>query len=125
MTHRITPGEALERIFEVIREEAASNPSFARRMLDAAGVTVVFSGPDAAKVADPILTAARSDYASFRESFMGFTEKDLKGLIKGFALATDEQIKGVKTKPKQSGLVDLLWEGANRKLNERRAPSSR
>jgi hypothetical protein len=125
VTHRITPGEALERIFEVIREEAAGNPSFARRMLDAAGVTVVFSGPEAAKVADPILTAARGDYASFRESFMGFTEKDLKGLIKGFALATDEQVKGVKSKPKQSGLVDLLWEGANRKLSERRAPSSR
>lgn len=120
MSKSVSPGEALERIFEVIREEAAANPTFARRLLDAADVTVVFSGPDAAKVADPILTAARADYAGFRESFMGFTEKDLKGLIKGFALATDEQIKGVKTKPKQSGLVDLMWEGAKRKLDERR-----
>jgi hypothetical protein len=120
MTNSITPGEALERIFEVIREEAANNPKFAHRMLDAAGVTVIFSGPDAAKVADPIVVAARGDYASFRESFLGFPEKDLKGLLKGFALATDEQIKGVKTKPKQSGLVDLLWEGAQRKLGERR-----
>jgi hypothetical protein len=116
----VSPGEALEKIFEVIREEAAANPSFARRLLDAAGVTVVFSGPDAAKVADPILAAARADYAGFRESFIGFTEKDLKGLIKGFGLATEEQIKGVKTKPKQSGLVDLMWEGAKRKLDERR-----
>jgi hypothetical protein len=121
MTNPITPGEALERIFEVIREEAASNPKFAHRMLDAAGVTVVFSGPDAAKVADPIVAAARGDYASFRESFIGFPEKDLKGLIKGFALATEEQVKGVKTKPKQGGLVDLMWEGATRKLEERRA----
>jgi hypothetical protein len=116
----VSPGEALERIFEVIREEAVANPTFAKRLLDAAGVTVVFSGPDAAKVADPILAAARSDYASFRESFVGFTEKDLKNLLKGFALATDEQVKGVKTKPKQSGLVDLMWEGAKRKLDERR-----
>ena len=120
MSKSVSPGEALERIFEVIREEAAGNPTFARRLLDAAGVTVVCSGPDAAKVADPILTAARTDYASFRESFLGFAEKDLKALIKGFALATDEQIKGVKTKPKQSGLVDLMWEGARRKLDERR-----
>jgi hypothetical protein len=120
MTNPITASEALERIFEVIREEAASNPKFAHRMLDAAGVTVVFSGPDAAKVADPIVVAARGDYASFRESFLGFPEKDLKGLLKGFALATGEQIKGVKTKPKQSGLVDLMWEGAQRKLGERR-----
>ncbi len=120
MTNPITPGEALERIFEVIREEAASNPKFAHRMLLAAGVTVVFSGSDAAKVADPIVAAARGDYASFRESFIGFSEKELKAIIKGFALATDEKIKGVKTKPKQGGLVDLMWEGANRKLEERR-----
>jgi hypothetical protein len=116
----VSPGEALERIFEVIREEAVANPTFAKRLLDAAGVTVVFSGPDAAKVADPILAAARAEYADFRESFIGFTEKDLKSLLKGFVLATDEQIKSVKTKPKQSGLVDLMWEGAKRKLDERR-----
>lgn len=120
MTKSVSASEALERIFEVIRDEAAANPTFARRMLDAVGVTVVFSGPEAAKVADPIIAAARSDYASFRESFLGFTEKDLKSLIKGFALATEEQVKGIKTKPKQSGLVDLMWQGANRKLDERR-----
>jgi len=120
VSNSVSPSEALERIFEVIREEAVANPTFARRLLDAAGVTVVFSGPEAAKVADPILAAARANYAGFRESFIGFTEKDLKSLIKGFALATDEQIKGVKTKPKQSGLVDLMWEGAKRKLDERR-----
>jgi hypothetical protein len=119
VTERLSPGEALERIFEVIREEAASNPKFAKRMLDAAGVTVVFSGPDAAKVADPIIAAARGDYASFRESFIGFSEKGLKDLIKGFALATSEQVKNVKTDPKQDGLVDLMWEGARRKLEER------
>lgn len=120
MSKSVSPGEALERIFEVIREEAVANPAFAKRLLDAAGVTVVFSGPDAAKVADPILAAARAEYADFRESFIGFTEKDLKSLLKGFVLATDEQIKSVKTKPKQSGLVDLMWEGAKRKLDERR-----
>lgn len=120
MSKSVSPGEALERIFEVIREEAVANPTFAKRLLDAAGVTVVFSGPDAAKVADPILAAARAEYADFRESFIGFAEKDLKSLLKGFVLATDEQIKSVKTKPKQSGLVDLMWEGAKRKLDERR-----
>ena len=121
MTDKISPREALERIFEVIREEAESNPTFAKRMLDAAGVTVVFSGPDAAKVADPIIAAARGDYATFRESFIGFSEKNLKDLIKAFALATHEQINSVTTKPKQGGLVDLMWEGARRKLEERRA----
>jgi hypothetical protein len=121
VTDRLSPGEALERIFEVIREEAESNPTFARRMLDAAGVTVVFSEPDAAKAADPIVVAAHGNYANFRESFIGISEKDLKSLIKGFALATDEQIKSISTNPKRSGLVDLLWEGARRKLQERQA----
>lgn len=120
MSKSVSPGEALERIFEVIREEAVANPTFAKRLLDAAGVTVVFSGPDAAKVADPILAAARAEYADFRESFIGFTEKDLKSLLKGFALATDEQIRGITTRPRKSGLVDLMWEGAKRKLDERR-----
>ena len=75
MTDKISPREALERIFEVIREEAESNPTFAKRMLDAAGVTVVFSGPDAAKVADPIIAAARGDYATFREASPDFPRR--------------------------------------------------
>lgn len=116
-----SPGETLERIFEVIREEAAANPTFARRMLEAAGVTVTFTGPDAAAVADPVVAAARHDYAAFREMFQTFAEADLKKMLKGFALATDEQIKGVKTKPKKVGFVDLLWDGARRKLAERSA----
>ena len=100
MTNPNSPNEALERIFEVIREEAAGNPTFARRMLDAAGVTVVFSGPNAVKAADPIIVAARGGYASFRGSFIGFAGNGLKAIIKGFALATEEQVKGVKTNPK-------------------------
>lgn len=121
MQEKLAPAEALERIFEVIRQEAASNPTFARRMLDAAGVTVLFSGPEASRAADPILMAARGDYAAFRESLMSFPDKDLKTMIKGFGLATEEQVKAVKSKPKQSGLVDLMWEGASRKLQERRS----
>ena len=118
MTDRVSSNEALEKIFEVIRQEAASNPKFARRMLEAASVTVVFQGTEAAKMVDPLVQASRHEYADFRESFLTFSEKDLKAILKGFALATDEQVKSVKSKPKQSGLVDLLWEGAKRKLSE-------
>lgn len=118
--NRLSPEAALDRIFSVIREEATANPTFARRLLEAAGVTVTFSGANAAKIVDPILVAARGDYASFREAFMSFTEKELKDFAKNFALATQEQLKSVKTKPKIAGLVDLLWDGANRQLEERR-----
>lgn len=117
---KITPEAALERIFTVIREEASANPAFARRLLDAVGVTVTFTGSAAAPMADPVLVAAKSDYTAFRETFMTFSEKELKDLAKNFALATQEQVRAVKTKPKAAGLVDLLWDGANRKLDERR-----
>lgn len=120
MTERVSPNEALERIFEVIRQEAIANPAFAKRMLDAAGVRVVFEGPEAGKIADPIAMAAHSDYPAFRESFMSLPEKDLKAIIKGFSLGTDEQVKKVTTKPKSAGYVEILWEGATRKLQERK-----
>jgi hypothetical protein len=119
-TQQLSPTQALERIFEVIRQEAAANPTFARRMLDATGVNVAFTGPEAAAAADPILAAARNEYDQFREMFQSFTEPDLKKMLKNYALATDEQIKGVKTRPKKSGFVDLLWDGSRRKLSERK-----
>jgi hypothetical protein len=50
-----------------------------------------------------------------------FTDAELKKMLKNFGLATDEQIKGVKTKPKKLGFIDLLWDGARRKIAERSA----
>jgi len=120
MKDRVSPNEALERIFEVIRQEAAANPKFASRMLDATGVTVVFQGSEAGKIADPIAMAARGDEASFRESFLSLPEKDLKAILKSYLLATEEQVKAVKTKPKAVGFVDLLWNGAKARLADRR-----
>lgn len=123
MTDRsqLNPAEALERIFEVIRQEAAANPTFSRRMLEAVGVSVKFTGPDAKLAADPVLVAARHEYDEFREMFQSFADADLRKMLKNFGLATDEQIKGVKTKPKKVGFIDLLWDGARRKIAERSA----
>ena len=123
MTKRaqLSPTEALERIFEVIRQEAAANPTFSRRMLEAVGISVSFTGSDASLAADPILVAARHEYDAFREMFQTFTDAELKKMLKNFGLATDEQLKGVKTKPKKIGFIDLLWDGARRKIAERSA----
>lgn len=115
-----SPDEALGMIFEIIRQEASRNPAFARRLLDAAGVPVQFIGPDAVSAADPVIAAARNEYAEFREMFLSFSEPELKKLLKGHALATDEQVKKVSTKPKKDGMVDLLWDGARRRIAERR-----
>lgn len=120
MKDHVSPNEALERIFEVIRQEAAANPKFASRMLEATGLTVVFQGPEAGKIADPIAMAARGDETAFRESFLSLSEKDLKAILKNFALATDEQVKSIKTKPKAIGLVEIMWVSAISKIRERK-----
>lgn len=108
----ISAAEALDRMFSVIRQEAAANPVFARRLLDAAGVAVSFHGPEAVSAADPVIVAMRSDQASFREMFSTFSEADLKKMLAAYGLATAEEIKRVVTKPKKVGYVELLWQGA-------------
>jgi hypothetical protein len=117
---RLTPAEALDKLFEVIRDEALSNPNFARRMLSAVGCQVVFNGSDAVSSADPIMVAAAGDFTAFHEMFMTFAEKDLKALMTTFSLATAEDVKSVKGKVKKPAYVQMMWDGAQRKISERR-----
>lgn len=117
-TPRVTPTEALDRIFSVIRDEASANPTFARRLLDAAGVSVAFTGDDAKAAADPVLIAAQTDYAGFREMLSTFSEANLKKMVTSFGLGTAEDLKKVTAKPKKVGYIDLMWDGARRKLAE-------
>ena len=65
------------------------------------------------------LKAAGGDYATFREAFMTFSEKQLQTMIRDFALATAEDVKAVK-KPKKNGFIELMWDGAQRKIADRR-----
>jgi hypothetical protein len=117
---KVSPGDALSRLFDVIREEALANPRFAHRMLSAVGCQVVFVGDDAAKTADPILLAGSGDFSAFYETFSSFSEKDLKAMIGTFALGTAEDVKAIKGKSKKPAYIDLMWEGAQAKLNDRR-----
>jgi hypothetical protein len=117
-TSSVTPAEALDRIFSVIREEALANPTFARRLLDATGISVAFTGGDAAAAADPVLIAARNDYAAFREMMSTFPEAALKKMVTNFGLGTAEDLKRITTKPRKLGYIDLMWDGARRKLIE-------
>ena len=112
MSTKLSPAEALERIFRVIREEAVSNPTFARRLLDAAGVTVTFTGSDAVAAADPILVAARNKYDAFREVFLTFQESALKKMVTTYGLGTAEDVRRITTRPKKFGYIDLMWDGA-------------
>ena len=108
----ITPNEALNQLFNVIREEAVANPRFAKRLLEAVGVPVLFQGSNAALTIDPVVAAKRHDHATFREMFSTFPEGDLKKMVTNFGLGTAEDVKRVSTKPKKTGYIELLWEGA-------------
>lgn len=122
MPDRLAPSEALERILDVIRQEAAENPSFAKRLAEAGFVEtddVARDGAPSGSSHDPVLAAARGDSAAFRAQFLKLPVAELKAIIKTFRLATESQVKGVTGKPKQAGLVDLMWDGARRKLAER------
>lgn len=114
---QVSPDEALDGIFTVIREEALANPRFARRLLDAAGVRVAFSGPEALAAADPVIAAAHHDYASFLLMFSTFSEPDLKKMATASGLATAEDVKSVP-RPKKAGYIDLMWRGAKHKLKD-------
>ncbi len=112
--------EALDRMFAIIREEAAADPRFARRLLDALNVTVIFRGEAAVKSVDPVLVAAKG-YEHFSETFHTFKPAQLKTMLKDYGLATAQDMKG-KTKTPQ--LVELMWRGALAKLEDI-SPSSR
>jgi len=110
----IDPAEALNSLFAIVREEEASNPSFARRLVQAMGATVIFRGDDAVLSVDPVLVAA-SGPDEFRRTFLSFTPKELKAIIKEYGLATAQDMKG---KNKAPLLVDLMWQGATSKRRD-------
>lgn len=117
---KFSPSEVLDRLFQVIKEEALANPKFAQRMLTAVGCPVMFSGTDAVATADPILVASSGDYKAFYETFSTFSDKDLKALVTNFRLGTAEDVKAAgKSKAKKQAFIDLMWTGARARLAER------
>ncbi len=115
MSRQIEPVEALERFFEVIRQEATDNPSFAARLLGALGAKVVFRGDAATSSVDPLQVALQG-YDEFRATFLSFPIKDLKALVKDFGLATAADMKG---KSKAPQIVEVMWTGASAKIKDR------
>jgi hypothetical protein len=91
-----------------------ADPRFARRILDALNVTVIFRGDQAAQSVDPVIVAAQG-YEQFSETFHTFKPAQLKAMLKDYGLATAQDLKG---KMKVPQLVDLMWRGAQAKLSD-------
>jgi hypothetical protein len=109
----LTPDEALARLFDLIREQAGNDRRFARQLLEAMGVTVIFRGEEALEAMDPVLVAANG-YDEFRQTFASFKITQLKKIIKEFGLATASDMKGKKLPQ----LIDIMWEGASNKRHD-------
>lgn len=114
-------GQALDRFFAIVREEAMSNPRLASRLAEAAGYNVVFRGSEVASAIDPVQVAMRGQ-GEFRTTFLTFKAADLKKLIKEFNLGTESDLKNAKRVPQ---LVDLMWAGADAKIKDRGLNQSR
>jgi|RhiMetdeSRZDD1v2_1073273.scaffolds.fasta_scaffold2801737_1 hypothetical protein len=110
---RIDAAEALDTLFQIVREEALSNSKFARRLLDAVGYTVEFRGEEALAALDPVLVAMRGP-EEFRRTFLSMPAKDLKKIGKDFNLIESHET-AKKTVPQ---LVDLLWERASERMRD-------
>ena len=110
----ISPEEALDRLFTLIREQASQDRQFGRRLLEAVGVTVIYRGDDALDAVDPVLLAAEGREA-FEKTLGGFKVADLKRLINSFDLATASDLKG---KRKKADLIEVMWLGASSKRED-------
>jgi hypothetical protein len=123
MSDKLSPEEALERLFEVIRQEAAASPKFARRMLDAINAPITFSGSDAGDAADPIILAGRSENVqAYLEKLITFSEPELKKMIKAHGLGTAEDVKNAVRAGgghRKHKLIELMWTRARRRIDER------
>lgn len=113
-THQtIDPAEALDNLFQVVREEALRNPAFARRLLVAVGCTVEFRGEQALAAVDPVLVAIRGP-EEFRRTFLSMSAKEIKKIGKDFSLIEESETK----KKSVAALVDLLWERASERMHD-------
>jgi hypothetical protein len=109
----IGPAEALDDLFQIIREEALGNPRFARRLLEAVGHTVEFRGEEALAAVDPVLVAMRG-VEEFRRTFLSMNANEIKKIGKTFSLIESHETKGRALGP----LVDLLWERASERVRD-------
>ncbi len=112
--HRsVGPAEALDRLFQVVREEALANPRFGRRLLEAVGQTVLYRGEEAIAAIDPVLVAMRG-FEEFRATFLSMKAAEIKkvGKASGLLVGTDRLPNTV------GALVDLLWDRASQRLHD-------
>ncbi|MEO0982769.1 MAG: hypothetical protein AAFX03_08980 [Pseudomonadota bacterium] len=106
---------ALDRFFDVLRQEVRHNPELAQRLVQAIGASVSFDADLLPDLFNPI-QAADGEEGAFRALADKLSAPQLKTVLKQYNLATPVDVKG-KSKPE---LIDMLYERATHRLAERR-----
>lgn len=108
---------ALDKFFEIVREEAASNPRFGRRLVEAVGFKVIYRGEEAVEAIDPVLVAMHG-LEEFRRTFMSMKTAEVKKVGEMCGLL-QKAVKGTKQPKLTHGqLVDLLWDRSRQRLDD-------
>ncbi|MEM9740481.1 MAG: hypothetical protein AAF829_11485 [Pseudomonadota bacterium] len=96
--------EFLDRLFDVIRDEARANPAFAARLVKAAGGQVTFTERDKVAVLNPLEVAAEGGPNAVRSAFETLDPLQLRTLLKehNLASAIDVRSRG------KADLLDML-----------------
>ncbi|MEL6568384.1 MAG: hypothetical protein AAFQ22_08205 [Pseudomonadota bacterium] len=100
----MTPTDFLDRLFDVIRDEARANPAFAARLAKAAGAQITFAETEKAVVLNPLEVAAEGGANSVRAAFESLDVVALRALLKehNLASAIDVRSRG------KADLLDML-----------------
>lgn len=100
----MNPTEFLDKLFDVIREEARSNPAFAARLVKAAGGHVTFESKDKVTVLNPLEVAAQGGPNAVRSTFESLDAVELRAVLKehNLASAIDVRSRG------RADLLDML-----------------
>lgn len=100
----MNPTEFLDKLFDVIRDEARSNPAFAARLVKAAGGHVTFESKDKVAVLNPLEVAAQGGPNAVRSAFESLDAVELRAVLKehNLASAIDVRSRG------KADLLDML-----------------
>ncbi|MEM1149796.1 MAG: hypothetical protein AAGI03_04460 [Pseudomonadota bacterium] len=111
----MTPSEFLDRFFDVIREEAETNPAFAARLVKAAGAEVSFEVEDKAAILNPLEVAAEAGSDGVRQAFDSFDSAALKDVLVQHNLASRSDMRSRG----KSDLLDMLADRATSRVTSR------
>ncbi|MEZ5936991.1 MAG: hypothetical protein R3C52_02075 [Hyphomonadaceae bacterium] len=113
----LTAVEYLDRFFDELREEVRANPRLAARLVKALGGSVVFEDEAKAEVSNPYVVAASGSKPKFYSVFAGLKPGQLRQVLRDNNLATRIDMAGKSS----AQLLDMLYERASSKVNERKS----